>query len=166
MKHLGFGNRAQAIAFAPAMLEVIEAGQSRTYTVPPGRRLVVGRDQAANIVLADQQASPSHATIERLGPGWLVDSLDAANPAWILDHTGRAQPIEAELGLRSGQLVIGGSQVLLYPPPATTAPPASTPSPEPPTPSERPPELPQPPEAPDRQRPLDSDPRPEMGIRA
>jgi pSer/pThr/pTyr-binding forkhead associated (FHA) protein len=78
----------------------------------------MGRDAGSVIVLDDPTVSPSHALIVRLGPGWLVSSLDPANPALILDHTGRAQPIEKELGLRSGELLIGGCRVLLYQPPA------------------------------------------------
>lgn len=95
---------------------MVEAGRSTTIAVQPGQRLVVGRDPAAAIVLADPKVSPSHALIERLGPGWRVRSLDIANPAWLLDPTGRAQPIETELGLRSGELLIGDCQVMLYAP--------------------------------------------------
>jgi hypothetical protein len=94
---------------------VVEAGRSTMFAVQPGQRLVVGRDPEANVVLADPTVSPNHTLIERRGPGWLVSSLDSANPTWILDDTGRAQPVEAELGLRSGELLIGGCQVMLYP---------------------------------------------------
>jgi pSer/pThr/pTyr-binding forkhead associated (FHA) protein len=95
---------------------VVEAGPTRTFTVQPGQRLVLGRGAGADIALADPRVSPNHALIERRGPGWLVSSLDAANPAWLLDPTGRAQPIGTEPGLRSGELVIGSCQVMLYPP--------------------------------------------------
>lgn len=95
---------------------VVEAGRTRTFTVQPGQRLVLGWGAGADIALADPRVSPNHALIERRGPDWLVSSLDAANPAWLLDPTGRAQPIGTELGLRSGELVIGSCQVMLYPP--------------------------------------------------
>jgi len=95
---------------------VVAAGEESTRVVEPGQSLVAGRDPESGIVLADQMVSPSHALIRRAGPGWLVSSLDPANPACILDPTGRAQPIEAELGLRSGELLLGGCQVRLFPP--------------------------------------------------
>jgi pSer/pThr/pTyr-binding forkhead associated (FHA) protein len=95
---------------------IVAAGRSTPHVVSPGQRVVIGSDPAANIVLDDPRVSPGHVSIERRGPGWLVNSLDPANPAWILDATGRAQPIETELGLRSGELAIGGCQVMLYTP--------------------------------------------------
>jgi hypothetical protein len=95
---------------------VVEEGQSTAFDLEPGQRVIVGRDSGANIVVRDPLASPNHALIERRGPGWLVSSLDATNPTSILDATGRAQPIEIELGLRSGELLIGACQILLYPP--------------------------------------------------
>jgi pSer/pThr/pTyr-binding forkhead associated (FHA) protein len=101
---------------APGTLVVLLAGQTTTRLVEPGELLVVGRDPSSGIVLADPRVSPRHASIERRGPGWLVRGLDVANPTWLLDATGRAQPIRGELGLRSGELLIGGAQVRLYPP--------------------------------------------------
>jgi pSer/pThr/pTyr-binding forkhead associated (FHA) protein len=95
---------------------VVEAGKSTTIAVQPGQRLIVGRDPGANVVLADPTVSPHHTMIERRGPGWLVSGLDASNPTWLLDPTGRAQPIDGELGLRSGELLIGDCQVMLYSP--------------------------------------------------
>jgi hypothetical protein len=101
---------------SPGTIVVIAGSASTTYTVQPGQHVVVGRDAAAHIILDDPSLSPGHVQIARLGPGWLVSSLDAQNPAHILDATGRAQPIVKELGLRSGELLIGGYQVRLYPP--------------------------------------------------
>ena len=116
MNHPGRINTTRPSPFAPGTLVLVEAGRSTTFTVQPGQRLVIGRDAGANLVLGDPKVSPNHALVERLGPGWLVSSLDASNPAWILDPTGSAQPIESELGLRSGELLIGDCQVRLYPP--------------------------------------------------
>jgi pSer/pThr/pTyr-binding forkhead associated (FHA) protein len=96
---------------------ILANANSTNYTVEPGQHVVLGRDAASNIILDDASVSPSHALIARLGPGWLVSSLDADNPARILDATGRAQPIVKQLGLRSGELLIGAYQVRLYPPP-------------------------------------------------
>jgi hypothetical protein len=102
---------------APGTLAVIEAGQTTRRPVNLGELLVIGSDPGSSIVLVDPRVSPRHASIERRGPGWLVRSLDVANPIQVLDDTGRAHPVEGELGLRSGELLIGGAQVLLYPPP-------------------------------------------------
>ena len=116
MKSLGPGSSTRPSPFAPGTIVVVENGRSTTFAVQPGQRLVMGRDAGAGIVLDDPRVSPAHALIVRLGPGWLVSSLDAANPALLLDPTGRAQPIERELGLRSGELLIGACRVRLYPP--------------------------------------------------
>jgi pSer/pThr/pTyr-binding forkhead associated (FHA) protein len=94
----------------------VAAGEETTRVLQPGESVVVGRDPASGVVLDDQAVSPSHTLIRRLGPGWLVSSLDGANPTFLLDDTGRAQPIEMELGLRSGELLVGGCRVRLYPP--------------------------------------------------
>jgi hypothetical protein len=101
---------------AAGTLAVIEAGQTTRRPVNLGELLIIGTDPGSSIVLGDPRVSPRHASIERRGPGWLVRSLDVANPTQVLDDTGRAHPVEGELGLRSGQLLIGGVQVLLYPP--------------------------------------------------
>jgi hypothetical protein len=100
---------------APGTLVILLAGQTTTRTVKPGELLLVGRDPNSGIVLEDPGVSPRHASIERRGPGWLVRSLDVFNPIRVLDDTGRAHPVEGELGLRSGQLLIGSAQVRLYP---------------------------------------------------
>jgi len=86
--------------------------------VEPGRSLVVGRDPGADIVLADADVSERQALITRAGPGWLVTSLDDANLVCLLDDTGRARPIESELGLRSGELLLGACRLRLYSPPS------------------------------------------------
>ena len=81
-----------------------------------GDRLLVGSDPAATIRLLHPRVGESFASIERQGPGWLVTSLDDANPIWILDETGRAVPVMAQLGVRSATLLAGTTQLLLYPP--------------------------------------------------
>jgi pSer/pThr/pTyr-binding forkhead associated (FHA) protein len=118
MNFPGRGKRTRPSPYAPATLVLVHAGGSTTLTVVPGQRLLVGRNPDAAIVVTDPTISPNHALIERRGPGWVVTSLDASNPTLILDSTGRAQPIEGELGLRSGELIVGGCQILLYPPPS------------------------------------------------
>jgi pSer/pThr/pTyr-binding forkhead associated (FHA) protein len=114
----GLRRRAHPNPLAPGRLVVVRAGESTGFDVQPGRSLVVGRDPGAAIVIDDPKVSPNHAVIERRGPGWLVHSLDAANPAMILDATGRAQPIWGTLGLRSAELLIGDCPLILYEPPS------------------------------------------------
>lgn len=116
MRFLGRGGRARGNRLAAGSIVVVEGGRSKTIQVEPGQKIVVGRNPEANVVLIDPRVSPNHTLIERSGPGWLVTSLDESNPTWILDANGRAQPVSVELGLRSGELVVGGCQLLLYPP--------------------------------------------------
>jgi predicted component of type VI protein secretion system len=110
------GKRRRPSPIAPGTMVVVQAGQATPFTVQPGQRVVVGRGPGADLVISDPSVSPTHALIERRGPGWLVSTLDPANPTWLLDPTGRAQEIESELGLRQGELLLGACQVLLYAP--------------------------------------------------
>jgi hypothetical protein len=103
---------------APGTMVILLAGRTLTRVVQFGELLVLGSAPDSSIVLADPRVSFRHVSIKRFGPGWLVRGLDDANPTWLLDATGRAQPIPGELGLRSGELLIGGAQVRLYPPPS------------------------------------------------
>jgi hypothetical protein len=118
VKLLRSRNSPRPNPLAPATLVVVAMGQEMRLQVEPGRSLVVGRDPAADIVLADPAVSARHALIKRQGPGWLVSSLDDSNLALLLDATGRARPIESELGLRSGELLLGESRLRLYSPPS------------------------------------------------
>jgi pSer/pThr/pTyr-binding forkhead associated (FHA) protein len=99
-----------------SQLVTLENGRSTAFDIATGQRVVLGRGPGADIVISDARVSPVHALVERRGPGWLVTGLDANNPTWILDPTGRPHPVSPELGLRSGTLLVGGCQVLLYPP--------------------------------------------------
>ncbi len=109
-------------AVAPAQdgpagqMATLESGRRTVFEVAVGQRVLIGRGPGADLIIYDARVSPVHALIERRGPGWLVTGLDASNPTWILDPTGRAHPVPSELGLRSGTLLVGGCQVLLYPP--------------------------------------------------
>lgn len=105
---------------APGQMVMLESGRSTMFVIAPGQRVLIGRGPGADLVIYDARVSPVHALIERRGPGWLVTGLDANNPTWILDPTGRPHPVSSELGLRSGTLLIGGCQVLLYPPRTNT----------------------------------------------
>jgi pSer/pThr/pTyr-binding forkhead associated (FHA) protein len=97
-------------------MTIVDARGSRTITVAMGSGVVVGSDPSAAVHVADPRVSWRHALIVRDGPGWLVTSLDPANPIRILDETGRPHPILGELGLRSGTLLAGGTQILLQSP--------------------------------------------------
>ena len=101
---------------ADGTIVVVDASGHRTFIAAPGARLLVGADPAATIRVIDPRVGMRHASIERKGPGWLVTSLDQANPIWLLDATGRPHPVMEELGLKSGTLLAGTTQLLLYPP--------------------------------------------------
>ncbi len=104
---------------APGTIVVVEpSGQRRSLAVAPGERVLVGSDLAATIQVVHPRVVPQQASIERSGPGWLVNSLDPANPIWMLDETGRAIPVMEEIGLRSATLLSGATQLLLHPPAA------------------------------------------------
>ena len=111
-------------AVAPAQdgpagqMVTLESGRRTVFEVAVGQHVLIGRGPGADLIIYDARVSPVHALIERRGPGWLVTGLDAKNPTWILDPTGRAHPVPSELGLRSGTLLVGSCQVLLYPPQA------------------------------------------------
>ena len=107
---------AAAIAAGAGTVVAIDPFGRRTFIAAPGARLLVGGDPAATIRVVDPVVGPRLAVIERRGPGWLVTSLDPANPIWILDDTGRAHPVMEELGLRSATLLAGSTQLLLFPP--------------------------------------------------
>ena len=114
------GAAAPAQDAAPGQMVTLESGRSTMFAIAPGQRVLIGRGPGADLVIYDARVSPVHALIERRGPGWLVTGLDANNPTWILDPTGRPHPVSSELGLRSGTLLVGGCQVLLYPPRTST----------------------------------------------
>jgi hypothetical protein len=105
-----------ALHAAPGQMVMLESGRITAFVIASGQRVLIGRGPGADLVIYDARVSPIHALIERRGPGWLVTGLDANNPTWILDPTGRPHPVSSELGLRSGTLLVGGCQVLLYPP--------------------------------------------------
>jgi hypothetical protein len=102
-------------ASMPGRLVVLSPGGAIECSVEPGRTIVVGSDASCDLVLAGNTVSPRHTVIERLGPGWLVCPILQADRTWLLDETGRAYPIGREIGLRSGEIVVGGVHLLLYP---------------------------------------------------
>ncbi len=105
-------------ASAGTIVVVDPSGQQRSLAVPFGARVLVGSDPAATIQVPHPRVVAHQAMIERTGPGWLVTSLDPANPIWLLDESGRAVPVMEEIGLRSATLLSGETQLLLNPPAA------------------------------------------------
>jgi hypothetical protein len=100
----------------PGRLVVMSPGGSVECSVEPGRTILVGSDEACDLMLPGNTVSPRHTVIERSGPGWLVCPVLQADRTWLLDETGRAYPLTREIGLRSGEIVVGGVHLLLYPP--------------------------------------------------
>jgi hypothetical protein len=99
----------------PGRIVVMSPGGTVECSVEPGRTIVVGSDPGCDLVLPGSAVSPRQTVIERLGPGWLVCPVLRADRTWLLDETGRAYPLTRETGLASGELVVGGVHLLLYP---------------------------------------------------
>ena len=96
-------------------LVVMDSGRSTSMVVQPGRRLLVGRDEDAEIRVADPSVSFRHATIERRGHDWVVQDVDAVNPTQIVDEWGTSRPVHGETIVASARLEVGGVRVALYP---------------------------------------------------
>jgi hypothetical protein len=96
-------------------LVVMEAGRSASMVVQPGQRLLIGRDEDAQIRVSDTGVSFRHATIERRGHEWVVQDVDAVNPTRIVDEWGTSRPVHGETAVASAQLEVGGVRVALYP---------------------------------------------------
>ncbi len=96
-------------------LVVMEAGHSTSIVVQPGQRLLIGRDEDAQIRVSDLGVSFRHATIERRGHEWVVQDVDAINPTRLLDEWGTSRPVHGETAVASAQLEVGGVRVALYP---------------------------------------------------
>jgi hypothetical protein len=94
---------------------VVEPSGSRAIPVAMGEQISIGSDPGSRIVVVDPRVPPACAVVVRTGPGWLVAS-NPSNPIRILDETGRARPVLGELGLVSGTLLAGTTQILLQPP--------------------------------------------------
>jgi hypothetical protein len=100
---------------APGHVVVLEAGATRTIAVEPGQRLLVGRDEDAEIRVSDRKVSERHATIERRGEGWAVQDVDAVNPTRLVDQWGMNRLVRGEIEVASGQLAVGDVLITLYP---------------------------------------------------
>jgi hypothetical protein len=100
----------------PGVLEVVHGTQATRRWVAPGETLVLGSEPGIEVELPDPGVSSHHLMVERLGPGWQVRPLAGAGVTYFVDGTGRAYPLEREMGIRSGEFLVGPYQVRLYPP--------------------------------------------------
>jgi pSer/pThr/pTyr-binding forkhead associated (FHA) protein len=86
----------------PLMLEIVEGpGAGRQFDVP--QPLVIGRDDSADLVIEDSQASRRHARIEPTAHGAIVEDLESTNGTFINDAELHGR---AELG-PNDELLIG-----------------------------------------------------------
>jgi pSer/pThr/pTyr-binding forkhead associated (FHA) protein len=84
------------------MLEIVEGpGAGARFDV--ARPLVIGRDDSADLVIADSQASRRHARIEPSAHGAIIEDLQSTNGTFINDNELHGR---AEIG-PDDQLVIG-----------------------------------------------------------
>jgi pSer/pThr/pTyr-binding forkhead associated (FHA) protein len=72
--------------------------------------MLVGRDAACDLVLADPRASRRHAEVVREGAAWRVRDLGSSNGTFL----NGAAVTEAELGL-GDVLTIGDSELVVEP---------------------------------------------------
>ena len=72
------------------------------------RELSIGRDMNCTIVLADDFASRTHATIRRKGEEWVVFDEQSKNGTWLNNH-----PVDTAC-LHSGDILRVGNSYLVY----------------------------------------------------
>jgi hypothetical protein len=94
---------------------VAEAGRSTGMGVALGQTIVLGRDAACDIRMADPRVSRRHASIQRVDSGWVVRDLGATNPTRLVRSGGQAAEVGQGVRFDSGQLLVGDVLVTLYP---------------------------------------------------
>src|SRR5215210_8111580 len=102
------------------MLEIVEgpgAGKQFEITQP----VVIGRDNTADLVIDDTQASRRHARIEPTGQGAVVEDLNSTNGTFINDNELHGR---AELG-PDDELLIGVTVMQVRTPQAVEAQPSA-----------------------------------------
>jgi hypothetical protein len=83
--------------------------------VYPGQSVTIGRDQTAQVPIADTRSSRRHLIIEREASGWLVRDLGTTNGTRVLDASGRDRELRGDaIQITSGQVAIGNTIVTLY----------------------------------------------------
>jgi hypothetical protein len=117
-----WGARAAEPAVAAALpagsagrLTVVDGGHTTDVTVKPGDQVVFGRDPAATVRVSDAHVSRRHAMVYRSDGAWVVRELGATNPTRVLNLDGTAEPIQGEVRMASGQLLMGEVLITLYP---------------------------------------------------
>jgi hypothetical protein len=100
----------------PAQLKVVESGQGHPpIVVRPGESVLIGRDPAAQVRIADSKSSRRHLMVEREASGWLVRDLGTTNGTRVFEAGGRTHDIRGDaVRVASGQVVIGDTVVTLY----------------------------------------------------
>jgi hypothetical protein len=93
---------------------VVDSGRSSTVMVTLGQTVIVGRDPGCGIRLTDPRVSRRHASIERVGGGWVVHDLATTNPSRLIESGGDAVDIGPGVRVTSGQLLVGDALVTLY----------------------------------------------------
>jgi hypothetical protein len=94
---------------------VVESGRPISEVVGLGETILLGRDSACRIRLADPRVSRRHASIQRVSAGWIVRDQGARNPTRLLQSGGASSDIVGEVHLASGQLMMGDALVTLHP---------------------------------------------------
>jgi hypothetical protein len=99
---------SNAEAPRPAALPVLTlVGDSKDWPLDADR-VVIGRQEACDIVIPDPNASRQHAELSRKEDGWWVRDLDATNHTYVNDS------LVKERRLRSGDVIRIGKTELEY----------------------------------------------------
>ncbi len=95
------GERAGALAAAPAHIELIGSGERRL--LGEGAN-IVGSSRRANVRVCGRAVAPEHVVIEpAAGGGWQVRRADRGRPVWLLPAQLPPGRSEADLAVRLGQ---------------------------------------------------------------
>jgi pSer/pThr/pTyr-binding forkhead associated (FHA) protein len=73
---------AQAIGVREGALLILRQGDSTTEW-PLAGETVIGRDETADVTLADRSVSRNHAVIEKTDQGYAIRDLDSKNGTWV-----------------------------------------------------------------------------------
>jgi pSer/pThr/pTyr-binding forkhead associated (FHA) protein len=100
---------------ARGRLSYVESGHPTSLVVNAGDQILVGRNANARIQLSDPKVSRQHAMLVWSGSEWLVRNLGATNGTKILGIDGAPRPLEGELRVAFGQLLVGDVLITLFP---------------------------------------------------
>src|ERR1700730_8759734 len=96
---------SEALSSSPARLEAVAGPlEGKTFTLPEGEELSIGRDPSNQISLLDSLVSRRHCSIRRDGDGFLIQDLDSRNNTFVNDV-----PIKERLLTNGDQIRIGRS---------------------------------------------------------